>query len=213
MCGNNYENIIKGSFKKIKWKAEVFCHAGWGLGCRMGGVMADKEISNKGEQGIQVRPALQADVVFIHALISDLADFESLQHQFVASVADLEQGLIGVDRAAEALVAEVEGQVVAYAIFFPSYSTFIGKAGLWLEDLYVKPEFRGRGVGKALITAVAGLAEQRGCQRFEWSVLDWNQRAIDFYQSLGADVMPDWRTARLDREGIETLAGCEGEGD
>ncbi len=155
---------------------------------------------------IEVRTALKEDIISIHGLISELADFESLQHQFVATVGDLQQGLTGEERAAEALVAEVENTIVAYAIFFPSYSTFNGKSGLWLEDLYVKSECRGQGIGKALIRAVNALAEERGCQRLEWSVLDWNERAIKFYESLGADVMPDWRTARLDRKGIERLA-------
>ncbi|MCF6311826.1 MAG: GNAT family N-acetyltransferase [Verrucomicrobiales bacterium] len=154
---------------------------------------------------IEVRDAVRADVVGIHALIAELADFEDLRQQFVATVADLERGLIGEGRAAEALVAVVDGEVVGYAIFFMSYSTFIGESGLWLEDLYVKADLRGKGVGTALITRVAGVAQQRGCQRFEWSVLDWNQRAIEFYESLGAEVMPDWRTVRLDREGIEKL--------
>lgn len=154
---------------------------------------------------VEVRDAMRADVGGIHALIVELAEFEDLRHQFVATVEDLEQGLIGEGCAAQALVAEVDGEVVGYAIFFLSYSTFIGKAGLWLEDLYVKLDFRGMGVGRALITQVASVAQQRGCQRFEWSVLDWNQRAIEFYESLGAEVMPDWRTVRLDREGIEKL--------
>ena len=155
---------------------------------------------------VEVRAAVKEDVASIHSLISELADFESLQHQFVATVEDLEQGLTGDNNAAEALVAEVENVIVGYAIFFPSYSTFIGKPGMWLEDLYVKPDFRGQGIGKALILAVNALAEERGCQRLEWSVLDWNERAIKFYESLGADVMSEWKTTRLDREGIEGLA-------
>lgn len=155
---------------------------------------------------VEVRTAVKGDIASIHGLISELADFESLQHQFVATVGDLEQGLTGENRSAEALVAEVESVIVGYAIFFPSYSTFIGKAGLWLEDLYVQPDFRGRGIGKALILAVNALAEERGCQRLEWSVLDWNERAIKFYESLGADVMSEWNTTRLDREGIEGLS-------
>lgn len=154
---------------------------------------------------VEVRAAVREDVASIHGLISELADFESLQHQFVATVGDLEQGLTGDSNAAEALVAEVDKVIVGYAIFFPSYSTFIGKTGLWLEDLYVQPGFRGKGIGKALILAVNALAEERGCQRLEWSVLDWNERAIKFYESLGADVMSEWKITRLDREGIEKL--------
>ncbi len=154
---------------------------------------------------VEVRVALKEDMECIHGLISELADFEGLQHQFVAKVEDLVSGLTGENSTAEALVAEVENVVVGYAIFFPSYSTFIGKPGMWLEDLYVQADFRGRGIGKALILKVNALAEERGCQRLEWSVLDWNERAIKFYESLGADVMSEWKTARLDREGIEKL--------
>ena len=160
--------------------------------------MTDREI-------LQVRPAGKADVAAIHTLIAELADFEDLRHQFVATVEDLQQGLFGAKPAAEAMVAEMQGEIVGYAIFFPSYSTFIGQRGLWLEDLYVQKDCRGQGIGKKLILAVGALAEERGCQRFEWSVLDWNQRAIDFYEGLGAEVMPDWRTVRLDREGIKNL--------
>jgi len=163
-------------------------------------------MANSGSNKVEVRSAVKEDVGSIHAMIAELADFENLNHQFVATILDLEQGLFGSDRVAEALVAEVQGENVGYAIFFPSYSTFIGKAGIWLEDLYVKPEFRGRGMGKALISALVDLAEERGCQRLEWSVLDWNERAIQFYRSLGADVMPDWRITRFDREGIEHLS-------
>ena len=155
---------------------------------------------------VEVRTALKGDVAAIHGLIAELADFENLQHQFVATVEDLENGLIAEGRAAEALVAEAGDAIIGYAIFFPSYSTFIGKAGLWLEDLYVQPDFRGNGVGQMLIQAVAKLAEQRGCQRLEWSVLDWNKRAIRFYESLGADVMSEWKITRLDREGIVGLS-------
>ena len=154
---------------------------------------------------VKIRPAVEDDIAAVHTLIAELADFESLQHLFVATVEDLENNLFGHNRAAEALVAEKGGGIVAYAIYFPSFSSFVGKAGLWLEDLYVKPEFRGQGVGRSLILAVAKIAEERGCQRLEWSVLDWNERAIDFYESLGADVMPDWKITRLGREGIEFL--------
>ena len=159
-----------------------------------------------GNNEVNVRPAAKDDIASIHGLIAELADFESLQHQFVATIEDLEQGLTGAHSAAEALVAEMSCGIVGYAIFFPSYSTFIGKEGLWLEDLYVQPDFRGQGVGKALILAVNALAQERGCQRLEWSVLDWNERAIKFYQSLGADVMSEWKITRLDREGIEDLS-------
>ncbi len=153
-----------------------------------------------------IRPAEEGDIPSIHALIAELAEFESLQHLFLATVEDLKSNLFGEARAAEALVAEQDGEIIAYAIYFPSFSSFVGRSGLWLEDLYVKPDFRGQGVGRTLILAVAKIAQQRDCQRLEWSVLDWNERAIEFYESLGADVMPDWKITRLGREGIEFLA-------
>ena len=109
-------------------------------------------------------------------------------------------------RSAEAVVGEVEGCVVAFALYFTNFSTFLGRPGLYLEDLYVQPAHRGTGLGKALLRHLGALALQRGCGRFEWSVLDWNQRAIDFYEKMGADVMPDWRICRLTGERLAAFA-------
>lgn len=150
---------------------------------------------------IRVRPARSAEVPEIHVMIGELADFEKLRHQFVATVADLTEAFFGETPTAGALVAEEteSGRLVGYAIWFTTFSSFLGKAGIWLEDLYVRPAWRGRGAGKRLLTAVGEIAHERG-GRYEWCVLDWNQRAIDFYEAAGATVLPDWRIVRSHRE-------------
>lgn len=161
-----------------------------------------------GADSIVIRPAEPSDVAGIHEMIGELADFEHLRHQFVATVEDLAAGLFGERPPAGALVAEDRdaGQLVGYAIHFTTFSTFLGRPGLWLEDLYVRPGWRGRGAGKRLLLAVAEVARQRGCGRCEWSVLDWNRQAIDFYEAVGAEVLPDWRFVRVSGDGIERLA-------
>ena len=130
-------------------------------------------------------------------LITELADFEKLSHMVVVTPESLEPHLFGPRPVAEAVVGEVDGRVVAFALFFTNFSTFLGQPGLYLEDLYVQPAHRGTGLGKALLQHLGALAVERGCGRFEWSVLDWNQPAIDFYRAMGATVMPDWRICRL----------------
>jgi GNAT superfamily N-acetyltransferase len=157
---------------------------------------------------IRVRPASPGDVPEIHTMIGELADFEKLRDQFVATVDDLTTSFFGDNPPAGALVAEAteSGQLIGYAIWFTTFSTFLGKAGLWLEDIYVRPDWRGSGAGKSLLLAVAEVARARGSGRYEWCVLDWNQRAIDFYESFGAKVLPEWRIVRVDRHGIENLA-------
>ncbi|WP_414445539.1 N-acetyltransferase family protein [Burkholderia sp. 22PA0106] len=136
----------------------------------------------------------------------ELAEFESLTHLFVATEADLDDALFGPDPAAGALVATQDGAVVGYALYFQNYSTFLGKRGLYLEDLYVQPACRGTGIGTRLLRALAALAVERRYGRFEWTVLDWNQPAIDFYERLGATVLPDWRVVRVTGEQLEALA-------
>ncbi|WP_459621077.1 N-acetyltransferase family protein [Burkholderia sp. 3C] len=136
----------------------------------------------------------------------ELAEFESLTHLFVATEADLDDALFGPNPAAGALVATQDGAVVGYALYFQNYSTFLGKRGLYLEDLYVQPACRGTGLGTRLLRALAALAVERRCGRFEWTVLDWNQPAIDFYERLGATVLPDWRVVRVTGEQLEALA-------
>ncbi|MCB1228747.1 MAG: GNAT family N-acetyltransferase [Verrucomicrobiae bacterium] len=157
---------------------------------------------------IHVRSAEPADVSEIHTMIGELASFEDLRHQFVATVDDLTESFFGETPVAGALVAEEgeTGRLIGYAIWFTTFSTFLGKAGLWLEDLYVRPDWRGQGAGKQLLVAVAGEAKQRGSGRYEWNVLDWNQRAIDFYRAAGAEILPDWRVVRMDESGIARLS-------
>ena len=153
-----------------------------------------------------IRAATVHDVPAIHALIRELAVYEKLEHLCTGTAHALEHALFGTRRAADVLVAELRGEIVGFALFFPTFSTFLARPGLWLEDLYVKPEHRGHGLGARLLRAVAAIAVERGCGRFEWSVLDWNAPAIGFYERLGATVMPDWRLARVTGERLENLA-------
>lgn len=153
-----------------------------------------------------IRPAIPSDVPLVLSLIRELAAYEKLEHEVVATEADLERALFGERAVAEAVIAEVGGEPAAYALFFPNFSTFLGKPGLYLEDLYVRPAFRGRGIGRALLQHLAGLAVARGWGRMDWAVLDWNTPAIGFYERLGARILPDWRTCRITGEALEALA-------
>ena len=149
-----------------------------------------------------LRPAAPADVPAIVGLIRELAVFEKLEHLVVVTPESLQPQLFGLRPAAEAVVGVVDGRVVAFALFFTNFSTFLGLPGLYLEDLYVQPAQRGMGLGKALLQHLGALAVERGCGRFEWSVLDWNESAIGFYQRMGATVMPDWRICRIAGESL-----------
>jgi len=153
-----------------------------------------------------LRPATPPDLPAIVGLITELAVFEKLEHLVVVTPGSLQPHLFGPRPAAEAVVGEVDGQVVAFALFFTNFSTFLGQPGLYLEDLYVQPAHRGTGLGRALLSHLGALAVQRGCGRFEWSVLDWNQRAIDFYEKMGATVMPDWRICRVTGDALQAFA-------
>jgi GNAT superfamily N-acetyltransferase len=144
-----------------------------------------------------LRPATPADLNAIVGLIRELAEFEHLEHLVVVTPESLHPHLFGERPVAEAVVGEVQGAVVAFALFFTNFSTFLGQPGLYLEDLSVQPAHRGAGLGKALLAHLGALAVQRGCGRFEWSVLDWNENAIRFYRAMGATVMPDWRICRV----------------
>jgi GNAT superfamily N-acetyltransferase len=144
-----------------------------------------------------IREAVDADVPLIVRLIKGLAEYEKLQDHAVATEEAIRDGLFGARRFAEVVIAEDGGTPVGFALFFHNYSTFLGKPGLYLEDLFVIPEARGRGIGKALLLHLKALAIARGCGRMEWSVLDWNAPAIGFYKKLGALVMEDWRICRL----------------
>ena len=159
-----------------------------------------------------IRPAAPRDVPAIVGLIHELADFENLSHLCQVNAESLAPHLFGhqpSDRPiVECVVGEVSGVVVAFALFFPNFSTFLAKPGLYLEDLYIQPAHRGNGLGKALLEHLASVAVERGCGRFEWCVLDWNERAIRFYEGMGATVMPDWRLCRMTGERLAAFAKC-----
>jgi len=157
----------------------------------------------------QIRFAIPDDVPAILGLIRELAEYERLLDQVVADEAALHRALFGERRYVEALVALVEGDSVGFALFFHNFSTFLGQPGMYLEDLYVRPEFRGYGLGKALLTQVARIAVERECGRMEWSVLDWNEPSIRFYESLGARPLTDWTTFRLTGDALRTLGRNE----
>lgn len=153
-----------------------------------------------------LRPAQLDDVPAIFTLIEALAAYEKLSHQVVGSPEALKEHLFGDRPYIEAILAEVAGKPVGFALFFYNYSTFLTKPGIYLEDIFVLPEYRQRGIGKALIRSVAQLAVERNCGRMEWAVLEWNQPAIAFYQRVGADVLPDWRICRVTGEALTNLA-------
>ena len=156
---------------------------------------------------VVVRASRPDDVGAVHALIRELAVFEKLEHLCTGTAQALAGALHGPRPAADVLVAELRGEIVGFALFFPTFSTFLARPGLWLEDLYVQPAHRARGIGTKLLRAVAGVAVARGCGRFEWAVLDWNAPAIGFYERMGATVMPDWRIARVTGDPLDRLAG------
>lgn len=149
-----------------------------------------------------LRPAAPADVPAIVGLITELAEFEHLTHLLQVTPETLHPHLFGPRPVVEAVVAEVAGRVVGFALFFTNFSTFLAKPGLYLEDLYVQPAHRAAGIGKALLEHLGALAVARGYGRFEWSVLDWNENAIRFYERMGATVMPEWRICRVTGEAL-----------
>jgi GNAT superfamily N-acetyltransferase len=154
----------------------------------------------------RVAPATPQDVPDILAMIEALADYEKLRHLCIATEAALQAALFGPRPAAEVLVGWEARAPVAFALFFHNFSTFLGRKGLYLEDLFVRPAFRGRGYGRALLVHLARIAVARECGRFEWAVLDWNTTAIGFYESFGATVMPDWRITRVTGGALTQLA-------
>jgi GNAT superfamily N-acetyltransferase len=156
--------------------------------------------------GIRIRAGEEKDLSTILGFIKGLADYERLANEVVATEEVLQKELFGTHPAAEVRIASLDGTDVGFAIFFHNFSTFLGRKGLYLEDLFVTPEIRGKGVGKALFVHLAQLAVERGCGRFEWSVLDWNESAIDFYTSRDAVPQNGWTTFRLSGPALATLA-------
>jgi GNAT superfamily N-acetyltransferase len=157
--------------------------------------------------GAVIRLAGPDDVPHILRFINELADYEKLSHEVVATEAKLTDTLFSDNPAAEVLIAERNGKPVGMALFFSNYSTFLAQPGIHLEDLYVQPDQRGSGVGKALITSLAKLAVDRGCGRLEWMVLDWNEPARQFYRALGASAMDGWLTKRVSGDSLHAMAG------
>ncbi|AEG49875.1 GCN5-related N-acetyltransferase [Sphingobium chlorophenolicum L-1] len=157
---------------------------------------------------VTIREAVPADIGAIHGFILALADYEKLSHEVKADRASLEKYLFGPRPMAEVLIAEHDGQAIGFALFFHNFSTFEGRPGIYLEDLFVIPEARGLGAGKALLSRLAQLALERDCARLEWWVLDWNEPSIAFYRSLGARPMDEWTVQRVDGEALSALASA-----
>jgi GNAT superfamily N-acetyltransferase len=155
---------------------------------------------------ISITPAAESDIPIILSFIRALAEYERLSHRVTASEEALRTTLFGRSRYAEVIIARLNDEPVGYALYFHSYSTFLAQPGMFLEDLFVLAEHRGRGVGKALLTRVAQIARERDCGRLEWNVLDWNTPAIEFYRRLGATLLPDWRVCRLTADQISKFA-------
>ena len=154
----------------------------------------------------KLRFATVHDVPLILSFIKQLADYEKLSHEVVATEDILRETLFGERKGAEVIIGEYKKEAVGFALFFHNFSTFLGRPGLYLEDLYIKPEMRGKDLGKIMLSYLAHLAKERGCGRLEWWVLDWNEPSINFYKSLGATAMDEWTVFRLTGETLETLA-------
>ncbi len=159
---------------------------------------------------LTIRPAVRDDAALILRFIAELAIYERAEHEVKTDVAGIESSLFAEGATAAALICERNGQPIGYAVYFFNYSTWLGRNGLYLEDLYVTPEARGTGAGKALLRHLARMAVSRGCGRFEWSVLDWNEPAIRFYESLGARPQDEWTTYRLTGTALQALAEQNG---
>ena len=158
---------------------------------------------------ITIAPVAPAEIPKLLELIRELARFERLEHEVATTEELLHQSLFGPQPAAGGLLARCDGEVVGYAIYYFTYSSFVGRAGIWLEDVYVRPQFRKRGLGRRLIEAVARIGADRGCGRFEWLALNWNEGALKFYRGLGATVMNEWVLLRIGRAGLERLGSAE----
>ncbi|MDT3715583.1 GNAT family N-acetyltransferase [Pseudomonas soli] len=155
---------------------------------------------------VTIRPAVLADAAQILAFITELADYERARHEVVATLADIEHSLFDAGSTVRSLICERDGQAIGFAVYFYSYSTWLGRNGIYLEDLYITPQQRGDGAGRKLLRHIAREAVENGCGRMEWSVLDWNEPAIGFYQSLGAEPQDEWIRYRLDGERLRQFA-------
>jgi GNAT superfamily N-acetyltransferase len=160
--------------------------------------------------GLEIRPGTVHDVPAVLAFIHELAEYEKLAHEVTATEDGLRAALFGERRHAEVILAFLDGDPVGFALFFHNFSTFLGRPGIYLEDLYVRPPARRRGVGKRLLAGLAGIAVERNCGRLEWSVLDWNESAIRFYRSLGATAMDGWTVHRVAGDALRRLAETTG---
>lgn len=154
---------------------------------------------------VRLRPVEPTDVTILFQLIQALAEYEQLSHAVTGNATALKEHLFGSRPCVEAILAEYGEEVVGFALFFPNYSTFLTQPGIYLEDLFVMPSHRRKGIGKAILTYLAKLAVERGCGRLEWSVLDWNEDAIAFYQQMGAMVLPDWRICRVTGDALTQM--------
>ena len=163
------------------------------------------EISNTAFGEFRIRPAEESDIALILKFIKGLGEYEKLSHQVVATEEKLHKTLFQ-QKMAEVIIGEYEGTPVGFALFFHNYSTFLGQAGIYLEDLYIKPEMRGKGFGKTMLKYLAKLAVERDCGRLEWACLDWNEPSICFYKGLGAEALDDWTVYRVTGETLKELA-------
>jgi GNAT superfamily N-acetyltransferase len=157
---------------------------------------------------VDIRPAQAADAQLIFSLIGELAEYEDAPEAVTGDAMMLREALFGARPHAEALIAECVGEPIGFALFFGTFSTWECRPGIWIEDLYVRPAHRRDGVGRALVAQVAAIALARGCARLEWTALDWNRPALDFYEKLGATRLEDWVTHRVERAALQRLAGC-----
>ena len=156
---------------------------------------------------VTIRPARPGDAATVLRFVRELAEFEREPDAVLATEAMFDEALFGASPKAEALIAEIDGAAVGFALFFHTFSTWMGRQGIWLDDLYITPEARGSGAGKMLLREIAGICLDRGCPRFEWWVLDWNEPAIGFYRSIGAQAMDEWTTQRVTGDALVRLAG------
>ena len=164
-------------------------------------------MSQNSPETVTIRPARLGEEGLILQMIRELAEYEKLLHEVTATEEDIRSSLFSGKPTAEPLLVHVGEKPAGFAIFFHNYSTFLGRNGLYLEDVYIRPAYRHGGIGKAILRHLAGIARERDCGRFEWAVLDWNEPAIEFYRSLGAEAQEGWTVHRLDRGGIKHLAG------